>query len=88
MSITVKLSPPLEAMVREKVASGEYASEADVVEQALLLLQRHEAVQAAELDALCRDIAQGLADLDAGRVVDAEAVFKELEQIVAEGQGR
>lgn len=43
MSIT--LAPDFEAMVREKVAIGQFADEVAVVEEALLLLDRRDRLQ-------------------------------------------
>jgi antitoxin ParD1/3/4 len=78
MTLTVELSPQLEALVREKVESGRYASAEDVIREALQLLQAHDEAAAARHEALRRDIAEGIADLEAGRTVDADTVFAAL----------
>lgn len=61
--------PELDRLVREGLAAGEYASEDDLLLEAMLALR--------ERDEAVAGIRQGLADLDAGRVrplanVDAE----------------
>jgi len=83
MTITVSLSPEYEHIIREKLASGRYASEAEVVQEALRLLRDRDASEAAGLEALRCEIAIGLADLDAGRVVDGDSVFQEISEMIA-----
>ena len=68
MSINVSLPPELEQRVREHVASGMYGSASEVIREALRLFETWQGVQAANLAALKADIAQGIADADAGRV--------------------
>jgi len=76
MSLNVSLPPELENRVREHVASGLYGSASEVIREALRLFEAYQSVQAASLTALRADIAQGMADLDAGRVggVDMNAI--------------
>jgi len=83
MSITVNLAPEFENIIRDRMASGRYASETQVVEEALRLLEHRDAAETGNLEALRREIAIGLADLDAGRAVDAETVFQEIAEIIA-----
>lgn len=40
--MNVSLTPRLEAMIREKVASGRYTSSSEVVREALRLLEEHD----------------------------------------------
>lgn len=72
MSLNVSLPPELENRVREHVASGLYGSASEVIREALRLFEAYQSVQAASLTALRADIAQGMADLDAGRVGDVD----------------
>lgn len=73
------LTPDLEAFVREEVAAGRYADEAEVVRDAVRrLAELREAVETGKLDALRAALAPGLADLAAkrfatGTVMDAAA---------------
>jgi antitoxin ParD1/3/4 len=60
-----------EAFIEEAVRSGRYASRAEVIEEALLLLKRRDA-SLAKLDA---DLARGVADIDAGRTYDLDEAF-------------
>ncbi len=68
MSLNVSLPPELESRVRLHVESGLYSSASEVIREALRLFEAYQGVQAASLSALKADIAQGVADRDAGRV--------------------
>ncbi len=68
MSLNVSLPPELEHRVREHVASGLYGSASEVVREALRLFEAFQDVQSASLVKLRADIAQGLKDVEAGRV--------------------
>jgi antitoxin ParD1/3/4 len=60
MTININLPPQLEAMVRQKVASGRYASASEVVREALRLLEHQERLRDAKLEQLRQDIEDGL----------------------------
>jgi len=68
MSLNVSLPPELENRVRQHVESGLYSSASEVIREALRLFEAYQGVQAANLAALKADIAQGVADINAGRV--------------------
>jgi antitoxin ParD1/3/4 len=68
MSLNVSLPPELENRVRQHVESGLYSSASEVIREALRLFEAYQGVQAANLAALKADIAQGVADISAGRV--------------------
>lgn len=68
MALNVSLPMELEARVREHVASGLYGSASEVIREALRLFEAYQSVQQSSLAALRADIAQGLADVKAGRV--------------------
>jgi antitoxin ParD1/3/4 len=65
VTININLPPQLEAMVRQKVASGRYASASEVVREALRLLEHQERLQDAKLEQLRREINEGLASGEA-----------------------
>ena len=75
MAISAELGPHLEAFVSKLVSSGRYNSKSEVLRDGLRLLEERQAKLAA-LDAM---VAEGLADIDAGRGHDAEEVFDELD---------
>ena len=59
--MSVSLPPKLEALIREKVASGAYRDESDVVSKALELLARYESEVGAKRDALREMLREGVA---------------------------
>lgn len=71
----VSLPPELEAYIDAKVASGEYAHASEVVRDGLRLLMQEEAEK---LEWLRAAIAEGLADIDAGRVYTPAEVREHL----------
>lgn len=60
MGMNVNLTPQLEELVREKVASGRYTSASEVVREALRLLQDQDQLRSVRLETLRKDIRQGL----------------------------
>ena len=78
MSLNVSLPVELENRVRERVASGLYGSASEVIREALRVFEAYQAVQATTLSSLKADVAQGIADVKAGRVgrVDINAIKK------------
>jgi antitoxin ParD1/3/4 len=76
--MNVSLTPKAEAFIAEKIASGAYASSSEVVRAGLRCLQQWHAEQDAKLEALRREVAMGIADADAGRMVDGEEFMQSL----------
>jgi antitoxin ParD1/3/4 len=68
MAITI--SPELEQIVHRIYAGGQYASETDVLSDALKLLQQR--------DRLRDELRKGIEELDNGERIDADGVFREL----------
>jgi antitoxin ParD1/3/4 len=60
--MNISLTPELEKLVAERVASGHYASASEVVREALRLLHERD-----RLSHLRHDIGLGLEQLDSGR---------------------
>lgn len=73
-SINVSLPKALKEHIDRRLADGEFTSAGDYVRA----LVRADRSRSEGRDALLRDIDAGLADIDAGRVYDAEVVFREL----------
>ncbi len=73
--MNVHLTPELEQMVHSKVKTGRYNSASEVVREALRLLEEHDQVKAD----IRRKIAEGMESLKAGRLVDGEAFFEQME---------
>ncbi len=63
----VSLTPSLEHLIREKVASGLYNNASKVVREALRLLREHDEVRRLKLERLRDELARGEGDLADGR---------------------
>lgn len=64
--MTIRLSNDRERFVRSLVQGGRYASEGDVIEEALRLLEERD--EQAKLDELRREIAVGVEQADRGEL--------------------
>jgi antitoxin ParD1/3/4 len=62
------VSPELQQIVREKVASGDYASEDDVLREALQLLEDRDRLRTWKLEELRKEIAVGIQQAEQGMV--------------------
>jgi antitoxin ParD1/3/4 len=79
MADSYSLGEHFEQFVQAQLATGRYADASAVLRDALRLMEARER----KLAALDAAIAEGLADVEAGRVYDADAVFDELEAELA-----
>ncbi len=68
MALNVSLTPQLEELVREKVASGRYNSASEVVREALRLMDAYERVQSSTLAKLSADVGAAWRQVDEGKV--------------------
>ena len=76
--MNVLLSHELEAFVRAKVESGEYGSSAQVIEEALMLLDDRDHVMVARKDRLLRLLTDGVAQANTHQLIDAADVYRGL----------
>jgi len=60
MPMNISLTPHLEEMIREKIASGSYNSASEVVREALRLLEQEDELRSLKLEKLRKDIRDGL----------------------------
>ena len=79
-SLTVRLPEALDAFVRQHVASGRFASASDVVQEALILLERREHDRDAAPDEIRREIQLGIEQAEAGQLRDGQTVFAEIRE--------
>lgn len=79
----VTLTPELERLIHDKVASGLYASEDEVIREALRLLKDRDELRFLAVEDLRREVQKGLGQLDRG-----ESVLLDPERIKAEGRRR
>ena len=64
--MNVQIDPAQQAFIHELVTSGKYASEAEVIQAGLRLLQEQAAQRSAELEELRQKIQVGLDDFERG----------------------
>ncbi|MDD5319686.1 MAG: type II toxin-antitoxin system ParD family antitoxin [Methylococcales bacterium] len=76
MTMNINLSPQLEELVRNKVASGFYTSASEVVREALRLMDAQDRIRETKLIQLRQDIQEGL-DSGAATVWNPEEVKQE-----------
>jgi antitoxin ParD1/3/4 len=74
MPSSVNLGEKLESVVDGLVRNGRFGSRSEVLREGVRMVQERERYNAYVEQA----VAEGLADIDAGRVYDADAVFEEL----------
>ena len=71
-SMEIALPKSLEALVRRKVEDGHYSTEAEVVADALRLMQVRDEVAALKRDRLKDALDRGYEDVAGGRVIERE----------------
>ena len=81
--MNLSLSPKLEKLVKDKVASGMYHSVSEVVREALTVLEERDQLRQRRLDQLRREIARGVEQVEQGQVRPFDA-----EEIKVEGRRR
>ncbi len=88
--MNVSLTPKLESLLKEKVATGMYNSVSEVVREALRLLNERDSVNADKLETLRQEIAQGIDSLDKGkgRPLDIERIKAKGRKMLAEGKNK
>lgn len=77
---TLSFTPEQAAFLVDCVESGRYQSQSEVVRAALRLLENEEAHRAVELARVRAMVAEGVADLDRGDVVDGASFFAEWDE--------
>ena len=74
--MNVSLTPELETLISQKVATGMYHSASEVIREALRLLNEHDSLRKIQHEELRREIAVGMEDIKQGRVapLDIDAI--------------
>jgi antitoxin ParD1/3/4 len=86
--MNVSLTPELESLVNEKVASGLYNSASEVVREALRLLFEQEEVRRLRIEELRREIKVGVDQIKQGKYKDYASADDLISDIRARGQAR
>ena len=83
-TVNVSLTPELGAFLQSRVKSGRYQTTSEVVREALRLLQHQEKEREEGLKQLKAKLKRGTAEADRGELLEADGVFEELRQLIAE----
>ncbi len=78
--MNVSLTPHLEQIVQQRVASGLYTSSSEVIREALRLLESRDQLHNATIERLRSEIAIGINQADSGQLVPGDEVFPALRQ--------
>lgn len=84
----IALTPDLEDLIARQVDQGNYPSAGEVVRDALRLLGEQLETRAKRLEALRREVEEGLADLDSGDFEEYENLDDLAGAIKAQGRMR
>jgi antitoxin ParD1/3/4 len=77
--ISIALTPEMAGLVKKAVSSGEYASNSEVIREALRLWRDHQQARAQEIEALRRAWGEGVSSGPSAR---------NIAEIIAEGRAR
>lgn len=78
--MNIRLTPELERLVQQKVASGLYIDQSEVVREALRMMAERDRVRDAHLAPVRKALAAGVAEADAGELLDGAKVIRELRE--------
>lgn len=76
--MNVSLTPTLERLVQDKVASGLYTSASEVIREALRFFEDENRLYQAKLKNLRKEIAVGIKQADSGPLIDGKEAFNKL----------
>lgn len=82
--MNVNLTPELEKLIQEKVASGLYNNQSEVVREGLRLLAEQDRLREAHLEKLRSTLAAGLEQADRGELLDGPKVVDEMRAFLRE----
>jgi putative addiction module CopG family antidote len=82
--MNIWLPPEAVTIVRKKFESGLYDSHAQVIQEALILLEERDQTRALRTDRLLKEIANGIDQANNRQLVDALEVFRTLRVKAAE----
>ncbi len=77
--MNVSLTPELDQLVQQKVASGLYQTASEVIREGLRLLHERDAMREQQMRNLRQRIDRGLKQLDAGQGLSAEKAWKQIQ---------
>lgn len=85
--MNISLTPQLESLLKEKVATGMYNSVSEVVREALRLMSEQDKLNEIKLNNLREEISLGISSLDQGKgsVMDIEQIKANGRKTLVEG---
>ncbi|HUS07835.1 MAG TPA: type II toxin-antitoxin system ParD family antitoxin [Bryobacteraceae bacterium] len=83
-TVNVSITPELDAFLQSRVKSGRYQTTSEVVREALRLLERHELERDQAFQQLKAKLEQGAAEAERGELLEGDAVFEELREMIEE----
>jgi antitoxin ParD1/3/4 len=83
-TVNISLTPELGAFLQSRVKSGRYQTTSEVVREALRLLQHQERERDQAFKQLKAKLERGAAQAARGELLDGDAVFEELRQLIEE----
>ena len=86
--MNVSLTPELEAMVNEKVKSGNYNSASEVVREALRLLKEQDELKIIRREEVRREVMKGVEEIRAGKGKVYNSPEELAEAVVSRGKAR
>ena len=86
--MNVSLTPELEKLVNEKVASGLYTSASEVVRDGLRLLRERDEIKQSQLKELRRDLSAGAREIKQGNYKEYFSGAELVDDIQRRGQKR
>jgi len=82
--MNVNLTPELERLIQDKVASGLYNNQSEVVREALRLLEEQDRLRELHVAKLRAALAEGLEQADRGETLDGVEVVREMQEFLRE----
>src|SRR5580658_588312 len=83
-TVNISLTPELDRFLQSRVKSGRYQTTSEVVREALRLLERQERERDEAFQQLKAKLEIGAAQAERGELVDGDAVFDELREMLEE----
>jgi antitoxin ParD1/3/4 len=77
--MNISLTPELEKYIQDKVSSGLYTSASEVIRESLRLLNTYDELHQKRLEQLNHAIDQGLVQLEQGQGIEADEVYRHLQ---------
>ncbi len=82
--MNVNLTPELERLIQDKVASGLYNNQSEVVREALRLLEEQDRLRELHVAKLRAALAKGLEQADRAETLDGDEVVREMREFLRE----